>query len=123
MSWRQKSSAGSLIGAFALLIAFFVAGASAYAHGPLDAAAVHNVTTLIVAAAGGHDHARCPADEDTDCSCCCHGGACSLSGCVLPETTTVAPVVFSKAAFDLFIAPRPDTAAAPPDLPPPRTIV
>ena len=123
MSWRRKSVTGSLIGAFALLIAFLVAGTPAYAHGQLHAVSVRNGTTAIVAADGDHDHALCPVGEETDGSCCCHGGACSLSGCVLPGTTAIAPVAFGKADFNRFVAPRPDTAAAPPDLPPPRTIV
>lgn len=124
MSWRRKYVAGSLIGAFALLIAFLVAGAPVYAHGPLDAATVRNVTTVFVtSAAGDHDYAPCPAGDDADGPCCCHAGACSLAGCVLPVTTAVAPVVFNKATYDPFVATRPDTAAAPPELPPPRTIV
>jgi hypothetical protein len=124
MSWRRKYVTGSLIGAFALLIAFLVAGAPAYAHDPLDAAAVRNGTTVFVtSAAGDHDHGLCPFGEDADGPCCCHAGACSLAGCVLPVTSAIAPVVFNQATYDPLVAPRPDTAATPPDLPPPRTIV
>ncbi len=124
MSWRRKYGTGSLIGAFALLIAFLVAGAPAYTHDLLDAASVRNGTTVIVtSAAGDHDYAPCPADDDADGLCCCHAGACSLAGCVLPVTTAITPVVFNKATYDPLVAPRPDTAATPPDLPPPRTIV
>jgi hypothetical protein len=123
MSWRQKSSAGSLIGALALLIAVLVAGAPAYAHGQLHAANVRNGTTMIAAAAGDHDHGLCPVSEKTNGSCCCQAGACSLTGGVLPGMTAVAPIVFGRAAYDPFIAPRADRAAAAPDPPPPRTIV
>ncbi|OYV34860.1 MAG: hypothetical protein B7Z80_20070 [Rhodospirillales bacterium 20-64-7] len=124
MSWRRKYGAGSLISAFALLIVFLVAGAPAYAYDPLDAAAVRAGTTVIVtSAAGDQDHGLCPFDEDADGPCCCHAGACSLTGCVLPVTTAITPVVFYKATYDPLVAPRPDTAATAPDLPPPRMIV
>src|SRR3954471_20745027 len=95
---RREYVRGSLIGAFALLIAFLVAGAPAYAHDPADAAAVRNGVVVIATSAGGdHDHALCHHSEGMRGLCCCQAGACSLAGCVLPVTNAVAPIVFGKA--------------------------